>query len=198
MAYPEVKMKTVIEPEIVMDVREAIRRRKAVRSYKPQPVLRAVINTLLSAAIQTPTATQEEPWAFAVIQDKALLEQLSGSVKRATDSATLARLSDYFIQQDFNIFYNAETLIVVYGRPIGRSVEAECWLAAENLILTASSMRLGTCVIELAIQTLNTPEWKDKLGIDVDMKAYVSLTVGVPDVEILPVLRKGPEIVVWK
>jgi len=198
MACPEVKKKAAIETEVAAGMMEAIRRRKAVRSYGPQPVDRSIVDALLRAAVQTPTITRVEPWAFAVIQDRALLEQLSEFTKQSVDAEMRARLQVIFRQKDFNIFYNAGTLVVIYSRPAGPAVVADCWLAAENLMLAACSMRLGACVIELAVPALNTPEWKNKLGMAADMTAYVPLVLGVPDVETLPVSRKAPETVVWR
>jgi nitroreductase len=103
-----------------------------------------------------------------------------------------------FEQPDFNIFYNAGTLIVICGRPIGPFVVADCWLAAENLILAAFSLGLGTCVIGSAVTGLNTPEMKDELGIPADMSAIAPVIVGVPSDASATVPRKEPRILSWK
>jgi nitroreductase len=39
------------------------------------------------------------------------------------------------------------------------------WLAAENLMLAAHAMGLGTCVIGSAVPALNTPKSKAELNI---------------------------------
>lgn len=75
---------------------------------------------------------------------------------------------------------------------------ADCWLAAENLMLAATSLELGTCVIGLAVSALNTPVWKKELGIPQGMVAYAPIIVGTPSGEVPPVPRKEPEIVIWK
>lgn len=47
---------------------------------------------------------------------------------------------------------------------------ADCWLAAENLMLSACALGLGTCCIGSAIPALNSPEAKSELGISADVE----------------------------
>ena len=101
-------------------------------------------------------------------------------------------------QPDFHVFYNANTLIVIYGKFQGAFVAADCWLAAENLMLAACAGGLGTCVIGFAISALNTPEWKKELGISAEMTAIAPIILGVPTVETPKTPRKKPEIITWK
>lgn len=183
-----------------MGVLDAIRNRHAVRSYTDQPVNKASIRILLEAAVRAPTAVHEEPWAFAVIQDKAFLQRLSekaiGEFQRSLHSPG-RHPSSHFTPPE-NIFYNAGTLIVIYAKPMGPFVVADCWLAAENLMLAACAMGLGTCVIGLAVPALNTPESKAELKVPADMTAYAPIIVGVPSGETPSTSRKEPEILLWK
>jgi len=64
-------------PEGPMSTLDAIYHRRSVRNYLPQSIDRAVVRALLDAAVRAPTAMDEEPWLFAVIQDKNLLDRLS-------------------------------------------------------------------------------------------------------------------------
>ena len=198
MAKLEIARKeTVFVPGITMSVIEAIRERRAVRQYKQQPVSRDVIKSLLSAAVLAPTALHEEPWAFVIVQDVDLLKQISDAAKETIPSETRDRLSVQFQDPNFNIFYNAQTLIVICGKPTSRFVTADCWLAAENLMLMACSIGLGSCVIGLAMEILNTPEWKKKLGIPDEMTVYAPLILGVPEGKVPVIPRKPPEILTW-
>ena len=64
-----------------MDLMEAIYSRRSVRSYTDKQVEKPIVETLLQAAIQAPSALNQQPWAFAVIQDRKLLTQYSTRVK---------------------------------------------------------------------------------------------------------------------
>ena len=55
--------------------------RRSIRSYLPQPVDKATLERLLDAAVQAPTALHAEPWGFAVVQDRALMQRYSERAK---------------------------------------------------------------------------------------------------------------------
>jgi nitroreductase len=200
-----IKPPKAAKPEVPMSAMDAIYHRRAVRDYTPQTIDQAVIGTLLDAAVQAPTAMHEEPWSFAVIQDKNLLNRLSDSAKervrneaQGSDSHHAKRSLELVNKPDFHVFYNAGTLIVICNKFQGPFGKADCWLAAENLMLAACAKGLGTCVIGFAVSALNTPEWKAELKIPAEMTAIAPIIVGVPAGETPPVPRKQPEIVIWK
>ena len=188
-----------------MDVMVAIHERCSVRSFSPYMLDHSIIRNLLAAAIRAPTARHEEPWAFVIIQDLSTLKRVSNLSKKLmmeeehrahVDKAGHA--SDIFNNEDFNIFYNAGTLISICGKPMGGYVAADCWLAAENLMLAAFSMGLGSCVIGSALPALNRPEIKSELDIPLDVSVIAPIIIGAPDGEIKPTSRKEPEILSWK
>jgi nitroreductase len=198
-------MQKTAKSEASMSTMDAIYRRRAVRDYAPQTLDQSVIRMLLDAAVHAPTAVHEEPWAFAIVQDRNTLKRLSDNAKELLASGndgihTLLgrRALDRFTNPEFNVFYNAGTLIVIYGKPLGPFVVADCWLAAENLMLAACANGLGTCPIGLAVAALNTPEWKTELGVPAEMTAIAPIIVSVPAGETPPVPRNPPEILSWK
>lgn len=191
--------------ENALSIMEAIYHRRAVRDYKPDPVDMPTIHTLLYAAVQAPTAMHEEPWAFAVIQDRELLDRLSLSAREGlwyepgrNPSSQTRHLMELISRPDFNVFYNASTLIVIYGKPSGEFVAADCWLAAENIMLAATGMGLGSCVIGMAVKALNRPEWKRELGIPEDYTAYAPILLGIPASHTPAPPRKAPDVLAWR
>lgn len=188
-----------VAPE--MGVLEAIYKRRAVRDFRLEKVDEDAIRALAAAAVQAPTAMHEEPWLFTVIQDRGILKELSDSAKRhfrremKPDSRHTREALALLEDEDFNIFYNAGTLIVIWAKPTGPFASADCWLAAENLMLAACAQGLGTCVIGFALSALNTPVWREKLGLHDKMVAVAPIIVGVPATEPVPVPRKPPEII---
>lgn len=193
------------KPENFMSVMDAIYNRHAVRDYLLQKIDQDVIRTLLDAAVHAPTAMHEEPWSFVIIQDQNILNRLSDSAKalvrseaQGSDSLQAKHMLDFVNKPDFNVFYNAGTLIVICSKFQGTFVVADCWLAAENLMLCAYAKKLGTCVIGFAISALNTPQWKAELEIPAEMTAIAPIIVGIPTGPTGPVSRKQPEILAWK
>jgi nitroreductase len=191
-------------PEASVSTLDAIYHRRAVRDYAPQAIEKAVILALLDAAVHAPTAMKAEPWSFVVIQDKNLLRRLSDSAKdklrgdlQQSDSIRAKQLLELVNKPEFNVFYNAGTLIVICGKSEGPYITADCWLAAENLMLAAYAKGFGTCVIGLAVSTLNTPEWGAELKIPAGTTVVAPIILGVPAGETPPVPRKPPEVVAW-
>lgn len=188
-----------------MTVAEAIDARRSVRSYASEPVDRASVRRLLAAAVRAPTAVHAEPWAFVIIQDRGTLRRLSDRAKPLfVDEVHRAHLDrgghalDIFAQPEFNIFYDAGTLIVIGALQAGPFVAADCWLAAENLMLAARSMGLGTCVIGSALAALNLPDVKAELGVAADYVAVAPIIVGMPAADTPATSRKEPRVLVWK
>jgi len=193
------------KPDGKMSVMDAILERRSVRSYSPERLGQATIRTLLDAAVWAPTAVHEEPWAFVIAQDMAALKSLSDRAKtifaadaRRTHPKQAGHLLEILDKPDFNVFYNAGTLIIICGRPKGPFVVADCWLAAENLMLAARSIGLGSCVIGFAVPALNTPEIKAELRIPPECTAIAPIIVGVPNGETPRTTRKEPDILAWK
>jgi nitroreductase len=190
---------------------DAIFTRRSIRAYTRQPVDEATIRALLDAAVQAPTAMHEEPWAFVVVQDAATLKRLSDRAKgtlmreakhyRDLHAIGDPEMSRAFVERlaspDFSIFYDAPTLIVICAKPKGPFVNADCWLAAENLMLAAAALGLGSCCIGAALPMLNSPETKGELGIPRTVDAVAPIIVGAPSEPAGDVGRRDPDVLSW-
>lgn len=55
-----------------MDIVEAVRLRKSVRGYKPDPVPRAILEEILDIARRAPSAMNTQPWEITVISGKVI------------------------------------------------------------------------------------------------------------------------------
>ncbi|MFT4060068.1 MAG: nitroreductase family protein [Legionella sp.] len=188
-----------------IDVMDAIYNRRAVRNYLSKKVDSAIIRQLLDIAVHAPTALHEESRAFVVIQNKSLLDRISESAKQLTinDQKKSKDLQEEHVlqivqQKEFNVFYNARTLIIIYSTFKGKFVSADCWLAAENLMLSALTYGLSSCVIGFAVPALNLPEWKEELEIPKKMTAVAPIIIGWPSSKTLPTEHKPPVILTWR
>lgn len=57
-----------------MDIIDAIKSRKSIRSFMPDPVPQKVIKEVLETALRTPSAVNTQPWELTVVCGKALEE----------------------------------------------------------------------------------------------------------------------------
>lgn len=185
-----------------MELMDAIYKRRAVRAYGPKPVARETVEVLLQAAVQAPSAMNRQPWAFVVVQGAELLNRFSARAKASLleDLDPRSPLSEYrneLMNPDFNIFYGAGTLIVICAKPTGLDPAEECCLAAQNLMLAACDLGLGTCPIGFSRLWLNQPQVKAELGIPSDCTPVFSLAVGFPLGDSPPVPRQPPQVLAW-
>ena len=175
-------------------VLDVIARRSSVRSYTPDLLDAATVRQLLHAATRAPTAMHAEPWAFVVVQDIGRLHRYSDLAKASWRGHAFAAA---LLRTDFNVFYDASTLIVILAKPSGPFAVADCWLAAENLMLAATALGLGTCCIGSAVEALSHPAVRAELGIPSDYTVVAPIIVGHIASPAAPTSRRAPDIVQW-
>ena len=200
---------TPVRPLSALD---AIFLRRSVRAFAPQPLDESTIRSLLDAAVQAPTAMHTEPWRFVIIQDARTLRRYSDIAKETwakeaashadlhpgADAAARSAFAAALAGSDGSVFYDAPVLIAICARSLGPFVEADCWLAAENLMLAACALGLGTCCIGSAVPALNGLEARADLSIPPDVSVVAPIVVGVPTGAGIEVPRKTPKILSWK
>jgi nitroreductase len=169
---------------------QALRERRSVRSYTTEPVDDSTLDQLLDAAVWAPSAVNAQPWAFGIIRDRALLSRYAARAKAIylTDPpvvelagippAVLRHLRELLSQPDYDVFHGASTVITIYATT--PSDVPDCYLAAENLMLAAFAIGLGTCPIGLSHPLMDQAATKDELGVPASMVAALPIIVGHP------------------
>jgi nitroreductase len=139
-----------------MDVFEAIRGRRSIRHYKPDPVDDKTVQAVLEAAHWAPSWSNMQCWRFILVRDAAMKSRIANTLGKVTvDNEQVENAAAGAIRQ-------APVLIVVCAelgkagfQPDGSLAndKAEYWymfdiaLAVQNLTLAAYAMGLGTVII---------------------------------------------------
>lgn len=181
-----------------MNLREAIYGRRAVRDYLRKPIEQSVIMSLIDAAIQAPSAVNQQPWTFTVVRDQRILDELSRESKaHMLRFHPGVRETEHFHMLNdphFQIFYHAPALIVISAVAPGPWFVEDCSLAAQNLMLAAYGQQLGSCWIGFAQGYLNTAEGKALLSLPPSCAPVAPIIIGEPKGESKAVARKEPQI----
>jgi len=68
-----------------MDIVQAIRQRKSIRAFKPDPVPREIMKEVLELALRAPSWEDTQPWEFAIVTGKKLEEIRQASLERIVE-----------------------------------------------------------------------------------------------------------------
>lgn len=181
------------------DLVDRIRERRAVHDYEPGLVSDETIRFLLDAAVHAPAVQSADACSFIVVQSPPQLGRLSSRVQQSQqgERSVCQTSAAASAASDADIFHHAGTLILVCA-PIDRAgADSECWLAAENLMLTACAIGLGTCVVRSVLELLRSTEVKRELGIKASTRPVAAIVVGVCHGEHAMPLRLTPTIDAW-
>jgi nitroreductase len=160
-----------------MDVLEAIKCRRSIRKFRPQPIPDEKLKTILEAGRLAPSAGNRQPWFFVVVKDPERKKALA----KAADNQTFMA--------------NAGVIIVALGDPetSPRWFEQDSMIAVEHMVLAATSFGYGTCWIG----AFNEKEVKNLLRIPKKLKVIALLPIGFPDEAPAPRERKPLKEIVF-
>lgn len=180
-----------------------IRKRVSCRKFNDQTPTRETIDNLIQTAVWAPSGSNNQPWRFVVITDKAKLKAYSDAAKQGWlknfENATYIQQYEKWLKNPaYNIFYNAPALIVIYGDSSSYWHAYDCSMVAQNINLLAEEAGLGCCWIGLAHNVLAEPAVKQELGIPEQYNLVAPLIVGYPaakkDITENPIKRNPFEI----
>jgi nitroreductase len=175
-----------------MDAIEDIFTRHSVPKVRPDPIPRALIEQLLSAAVQAPNHFRVRPWRLIVLTGDArgrLGDVMAQSLKQHNPEAHEVELNAERARP-----LRAPVLIAIaVEKPAEpKVIEIEnicaCAAAAENILLTANALGLGA--MWRTGPAARNPDVKAFLGLEADQHIIAFIYVGIP--EQLPELRERP------
>lgn len=158
-----------------MNVYEAIRARRSVRRYKPDPVSEEALGRILEAVRQAPSGNNRQPWKFVVVRDPQTRRELSAAARNQRFVAE-APVVIAAVGQD------PERIMAcgVPGDPVNLAI------ALDHLALAAVEEGLGTCWIGAFLQD----PVRRILGVPDDRTVIELMTLGHPDDEPREKIRK--------
>ncbi len=204
----------MVEDIVRTSLLEAIKYRRSLRRFRPDPVSRELIEQLLTAAIWAPSAHNRQPWRFAIIQragQKGSLAQAMGAQLRRDLEAD--HVPEAVIEKDVNRSYHRITSVPVLivlclslmdmdEYPDEKRSRCEhimavqsVAMAGQNLLLAAHDAGLGACWM---CAPLFCPDVvRSELGLSDDWQPQGLVALGYPAEERGQKRRRLEESVIW-
>lgn len=137
------------------EVMKTILHRRAVRRFETKQIEEEILQQILQAGLYAPSAGGRQGVLFAVCQDREVNLRL-GKIKRANSHPHMASGGNYVSKEQpsiaddpklTNAFYDAPVVITMFAPKNFLFSAEDCAVAAENMMLAADSLGVGSCYI---------------------------------------------------
>ena len=185
-----------------------MRSRRSCRHFLDTPVDIARLQDLVQIGASAPSGTNCQPWTFTILPDRAAVMRLSAEILRffvrlnkvariplfrlfsrdlrtyySKHYASIEKaLKEWEETKKDKLFFNAPAIILVGCKPGASTPAEDALLAAQNILLAAHAMGLGTCLIGFATAALKRDlSIQERLGIPKDETIYAVIAIGMTD-----------------
>ena len=155
------------EGRTAMDALECIVTRRSIRKYASKPVPAELVEEIMRAGMAAPSANNEQPWHFVVIDDRAIMNDIP---KFHPYSAMLRE---------------APLAVLVCGDTRldrgGRMWPQDCAAATQNMLLAAHARGLGAVWLGVYPQEDRYLTLREMLGMPEEVLPFALVALGYPE-----------------
>ncbi len=173
------------------EVMNTILHRWSIRRFDSRQIEESALQEILQAGLYAPSAGGRQDVIFVVCQDREINERL-GRIKRANSHPRMATAASYVSREQpsiaddpklTNAFYDAPTVITFFAPKQFLFSVDDCAVAAENMMLAADALGIGSCYIGQGWPAFADPYGQEVLKnwrIPTDHYAVMQLVLGYP------------------
>ena len=147
--------------------------RRSVKQYKQEQIKDEELQAVLQAGLYAPSGMGAQSPVMVAIQDKATMDHI-------------VKMNAEVMGTDANPYYDAPTVILVFGPSDRRTYVEDASCVLENMMLAAHSIGLGSRWIHREKEMFSTEEGKalmKKWGVAEGYTGVGALALGYPDGE---------------
>jgi nitroreductase len=149
-----------------METLEAIFTRRSIRKYKKKNISDKILQNLLRAACYAPSAGNQQPWHFVILDDRKILNVMdtflpSGKMLKEADKAILV-CGDLHLEKLKGYWM------------------IDCAAAAENILLAAHSLGVGACWLGLYPREGRVTGMRKLLSLPTHIIPFALISLGYP------------------
>lgn len=130
---------------------ENIMARRSVRKYKPQVVDRDTMRQILECGINAPNGQNKQSWEVRVVDDSAIMDEIKAAMSAG---------------QEMNVgscFRGAPVMVFIARDPSYDFSAYDCGLLAENMMLSATSLGVGSICLGSPVRYIAESPERDKI-----------------------------------
>ena len=150
-----------------METLQAIKTRRSIRKFSDKPISSEIIRELLEAAMFAPSAGNEQPWQFIVLDDRKFLDE----VPTICATASMCR------QAPLAILVCSDSSLEKYP---GFWVQ-DCSAAMENLLLAAHALGLGAVWAGVYPMNDRVEAFRNRLYLPEEITPFALAVLGYPN-----------------
>jgi nitroreductase len=182
------------------DFSDLLKKRRSIRDFEEKEVPLDLITEIINESCLAPSAENGQPWKFIIVNNKEWIKKLSDESKRnilayieEDPDIPIKKYEAVLKDKDFNVFYNAPSLVYIVGLKKIRTLQVDCALAAGYFMFSASERGLATCWIGLGMNIQDSGICKH-IGMPADCQIVAPIILGYPKRIPEPPERKEPQI----
>ena len=154
---------------------ENIMARRSIRKYKAAPVSRDTLTQIMECGINAPNGQNKQSWEVRVVDNSELLAQMS-------EAMGLSHQDNEFAKECFR----GAPVMVFIARDLSYDFSAyDCGLMAQNIMLSAWSMGIGSVCLGSPVRFLTDNElcrpYLDKLNFSEGYELSLCVGLGYAD-----------------
>lgn len=163
------------------EVLKAIMDRRSTRGFTDEALTAAETQSLVDAALASPTACNYQDWHFCFVTDRALLKEYSDEYRGILlEQCDAARREKY---REYDVFFNAPLVIFITLPDDARSnfAQVDAGIAVENLALAAHGMGMGSVILGRPKEVLtgaSGSRWEERLGFPQGHHFAIAIAIG--------------------
>lgn len=152
-----------------VDLFDAIATRRSCRQFTDKTVPMEVIEKILRSAMYAPSALNEQPWEFIIIQDKTLLNRLG----EANHNAAFSKNSPLAILVCLN-----ENKVKAPGMAV-----VDMGMCAQNILLAAHGLGLGAVFTGIYPDKNRMNNFSELCGLPKKILPFGLIVLGYPKID---------------
>jgi len=150
-----------------METLQAIKTRRSIRKFLDKPISSEIVRELLEAAMFAPSAGNEQPWQFIVLDDRKFLDE----VPRICPTASMCR------QSTLAILVCGDSTLEKYPE----FWIQDCSAAVENLLLAAHALGLGAVWAGVHPMKDRVEGFRKRLFLPEEITPFALVALGYPN-----------------